>query len=50
MCSGAAQFKSSDEVRKATGNIVKRARACLESGGNHFEHKLKKKKAFEPEE
>jgi len=39
-----------NEVRKATGNIAKRARACLESGGDHFEFKLKKKRASEPEE
>ena len=39
-----------NEVRKGTGNIVKRASACLESGGGLFEFKLKKKRASEPEE
>jgi len=38
-----------DEVRKATGNIIKRASACLESGGSLFEFRLKKKRASEPE-
>ena len=38
-----------DKVRKATGNIVKRASACLESGGGLFEFRLKKKRGIEPE-
>ena len=31
-----------DEVKKAVGNIVKRAQFCVEAKGGAFEHKLKK--------
>ena len=32
-----------DEVRKAVRHIRRRAQACFEAEGGHFEHKLKKK-------
>ena len=33
-----------DEVRKAVRHIRRRAQACFEAEGGHFEHKLKKRK------
>ena len=33
---------SSDEVRKATAHVLRRTEICLELGGGHFEHMLKK--------
>ena len=32
-----------DEVRKAVRQIRRRAQACFEADGGHFEHNLKKK-------
>ena len=32
-----------DEVRKAVRHIRRRAQACFEADGGHFEHNLKKK-------
>ena len=33
-----------EEVRKAVGNIVKRAESCIEAEGGAFEYKLKSKR------
>ena len=33
-----------EEVKKAVGNIVKRAECCLKAGGGAFKYKLKKKR------
>ena len=31
-----------EEIRRAVANVRKRAAACIECGGGHFEHLLKK--------
>ena len=36
-----------EEVLAATANIRRRAQVCLEMGGRHFEHRMKKSKRRE---
>ena len=39
-----------DEIRRAVANVRKRAAACIECGGGHFEHLLKKARKDAAEE